>query len=386
LTVSNENLSIRGDERANFVEHDDTMNPTVLVMGAGSGASNNLVASLRSGIPSIRIVGCHDDPFILKKSSADRPYLLRSSRNVGEIVGIVETEQVDLVIPTGDADVVLLSDHRDLLGSRVYLPAKRIVDLCQDKYELTTELARHDIPVPVSLPVTDRDSVDDVVGKLAWAPKLWCRMRAGSRSLGATPVVTAAHVKSWLLLWGELRGVPPQSFMLAEYLPGRDYLCQSLWRNGQLVLVKTFERISYFGGENSPSGVSSLSSLAKTVRDSRLVDVCSRAVLALDPAASGAFSIDLKENRAGIPCITEINAGRFFIGMTAFDQVGEYNMSACFVSLALTEDPAIDDPYDCPPDHYLVRDLDTSPGVYFADEILEGLISSTPSANRTEPG
>jgi carbamoylphosphate synthase large subunit len=343
-------------------------------MGAGTGAGNNLVASLRSSLPSITVVGCHEDPFVLRKSAADRNYLLRRSpQAIGEIAEIARTEAVDLVIPTGDNDVKLLSDHRDVLGRRVYLPSKSVVDLCQDKCDLATVLAQHGVPVPVSLPLTDRERADEVFEKLAWAPRLWCRMRAGSRSLGATPVTSAEQTRSWLLLWDELRGVPATAFMLAEYLPGRDFLCQSLWRGGQLVLVKTFERLSYFGGENSPSGVSSLSSLAKTVIDDRVVDVCVRAVRALDPEASGAFSIDLKENGDGIPCITEINAGRFFIGMTALDHVGKHNMSACFVRLALGEELAIDDPYDCPPDYYLIRDLDTPPGVFHADEILSDL-------------
>ena len=38
--------------------------------------------------------------------------------------------------------------------------------------------------------------------------------------------------------------------MIAEYLPGRDFFCQSLWQDGHLVLVKTCERVAYFGGEN----------------------------------------------------------------------------------------------------------------------------------------
>jgi hypothetical protein len=346
----------------------------LLVMGAGTGAGNNLVASWRSSLPAITVIGCHEDPFVLRKSSADRTYLLRGGPDtISELIHIAESEAVDLVVPTGDADVTLLSDHRDVLGGRVYLPSKAVVDLCQDKCDLAATLARHGVPVPVSLPVSARETVHEVVTKLAWAPRLWCRMRSGSRSLGATPVTTAAQAQSWLLLWEELRGVPATAFMLAEYLPGRDFLCQSLWRDGRLVLVKTFERLSYFGGENSPSGASSLSSLAKTIVDDRVVDVCVRAVAALDPQASGAFSIDLKENGEGVPCITEINAGRFFIGMTAFDHIGRHNMSACFIRLALGEALAIDAPYDCPPDYYLVRDLDTTPGVYHADEILSDL-------------
>ena len=350
------------------------MSARVLVMGAGTGAGNNLVASLRASLPSVTVVGCHDDPFILRKSSADRNYHLPSLRAFQNLLTLARHEVVDLIIPTGDHDVKLLSDHRGAFGSLVFLPSKAVIDLCQDKCDLSAALERHGVPVPVSLPVTNREGVDEVVRKLAWAPRLWCRMRSGSRSLGATPVTTATQARSWLLLWEELRGVPAAAFMLAEYLPGRDFLCQSLWRAGQLVLVKTFERISYFGGENSPSGVSSLSSLAKTVVDRRVVDVCVRAVRALDPQASGAFSIDLKENVDGVPCITEINAGRFFIGMTAFDHVGTHNMSASFVRLALGEALDIAEPYDCPPDYYLVRDLDTPPSVFQADDVLDGVL------------
>jgi len=354
----------------------------VLVMGAGTGAANNLVASLCSGIPALTVLGCHSDAFVLRKSAAERNYLVSNRGDISDIDAIVRRESVDLVIPTSDGDVLLLANHRDVLGSRVFLPSTELIHLCQDKCDLTVTLARHGIPVPVSFPITDRATVDDVVAKLSWAPRLWCRTRTGTRSLGATPVESAAQVRAWLLLWEELREVPPSAFMLAEHLPGHDFLCQMLWQEGGLVLVKTFERISYFGGENSPSGVSSLSSLAKTVVDERVVKACVDAVRALDDRASGAFSIDLKENSHGVPCITEINAGRFFIGMTAFDRVGTHNMSACLVRLALGESVHIDDPYDCPPDHYLVRDLDTPPGVYHADDILRALLIPAPGAKR----
>jgi len=52
------------------------MNARLLVTSAGSGASGNLVRSLRAGNASLTIVGCHDDQFILKNSTADRNYLV----------------------------------------------------------------------------------------------------------------------------------------------------------------------------------------------------------------------------------------------------------------------------------------------------------------------
>jgi biotin carboxylase len=356
--------------------HCGAMNgPRVLVLGAGSGAANNLVATLRSAMSGVIAVGAHDDPFVLRKSTAERNYLLSSETDdLAEIVLIAEREAIDVVIPSKDGDVKRLSDHRELLGSRVFLPPRDVVDRCEDKCALAEFLARHDVPVPASLPVTSLDDLDGIVQKLMPAPRLWCRVRSGSRSLGAAPVAGASQARAWIEHWATMRGVDPADFMIAEYLPGRDFFCQSLWKDGRLVLVKTCERISYFGGENAPSGTSSLYSLAKTVVEPDVVDVAVRAVRALDAAPSGTFAVDLKENADGVPCVTEVNAGRLQIGMTTIAAIGAHNMAACYVRLALGENLTFDDPYDCPADYYIVRDLDTPAGVFHADEILPPLL------------
>jgi hypothetical protein len=52
----------------------------LLGMAAGTGACNNLVRSLKAGAAGVYIVGCNDDRFTLKQSTADRLYLLRPSR------------------------------------------------------------------------------------------------------------------------------------------------------------------------------------------------------------------------------------------------------------------------------------------------------------------
>jgi carbamoyl-phosphate synthase large subunit len=139
------------------------------------------------------------------------------------------------------------------------------------------------------------------------------------------------------------------------------------------VLIKTCERVSYYGGWNRASGVSSTPALAKTVRDPRVVQVCTGAVRAIDATASGVFSIDLKEDAQGVPCITEINVGRFFMITNIFDLTGRHNMALTYVRLALGEPVDIDDVYDVAEDYYLVRDLDTLPGIFHADALFEGI-------------
>jgi carbamoyl-phosphate synthase large subunit len=119
--------------------------------------------------------------------------------------------------------------------------------------------------------------------------------------------------------------------------------------------------------------VTSLSSLAKTVREPGVVELCQLAVRTVAPGASGAFSIDVKEDAAGRPHVTEINAGRFFMAMTAFDSVLKHNMALTYVRLALGQDVGLHEAYDVVEDYYLVRDLDTRPGIFHADDLFEGI-------------
>lgn len=306
----------------------------------------------------------------------DRRYLVPAStdaRFAASLLRLCAAERIELVIPASDDDVRALSDARDALAERVFLPAASVVDLCEDKFALTAALRAARVPAPATVALGTLDDVETAFATLGAARPLWCRARKGTRSLGAAPVRTPGQARGWIEYWRDMRGVPVERFTLSEYLPGRDFMCMSVWRDGVQVLVKTFEKLAYFGGEAAPSGTSSLSSLAKTVRDQRVVDVATAAIRALEVRASGAFSVDLKEDRGGRPCVTEINAGRFFIGMTAFDAVSKHRAADVFVRVALGESVELRDEYDCPEDFYVVRDLDTPPGIRHVAEIFDAI-------------
>ena len=57
---------------------------------------------------------------------------------------------------------------------------------------------------------------------------------------------------------------------------------------------------AYYGGAHRASGVSSTPSLAKTVHDQRVVDLCIEAIRAIDDNATGVFAVDLKEKLEGL--------------------------------------------------------------------------------------
>ncbi len=352
------------------------MTARLLMTGAGTGPGNNLVRSLRTGDPSLFIVGCNADRFFLKKSSADRNYLIPSPTHpaLPEVLRrIIETEHIDLLIPNSDQDVRFLSGRRDEFPCRLFLPGERVIELCQDKHDLTAFLRARGVPAPITFPVTDADGIEEVFRQLAPRSRLWCRMRAGSGSIGAIPVKSPEQAQGWIRCWEAIRGVPAASFILSEYLPGRDFSCQSLWLDGKLVLVKTCERLSYLGPGNQPSVVSSLGALTKTVFEPQVAEICAAAIRSLDERVSGAFSVDLKEDAAGVPAITEINAGRLSSGTNIFDLTGKHNMAITYVRLALGEPVDIFEEYDAAEDFYMLRDLDTVPAIVHAEELFNGI-------------
>ena len=346
----------------------------LFITGAGSGPSNNLIRSLKAGDPSLFIAGCHSDRFILKTSPADRNFLVHSATHrafLRDVARVIARVGADLLIPTTDAEVRALSRARRRLRCRVFLPPRPVVELCQDKYRLSRFLRSRGIAAPLTYAVSSLAAVPGIFRRLGRTP-LWCRVRAGSGSTAAIPVRTPRQAQAWIAYWSTMRGIPVRSFTLSEYLPGRDFGCQSLWDRGRPVLTKAFQRLSYIAAGGHPSGVSSVAALARTAADARVQEVTTRAVGALGRGVSGLFSVDLKEDGKGTVCVTEINVGRFLAGTNLLDLTGKHNMALTYVHLALGERvESLEEPESA--DYYMVRDVDTLPGVFHAEEFFSGI-------------
>lgn len=352
------------------------MNARLLVTSAGSGASGNLMRSLRAGNPSLTIVGCHDDPFVLKNSAADRNHLTPPLAHPGGVRAmrrIVDAETIDLIIPTSDADVAAISRGRARLNRHLFLPRPATVERCGDKYRLTEWLRARGVPAPLTYRVSDLRNLERIFERLGDPARAWCRIRAGAGSSGAAPVASPAQARSWITYWRDVRGVPVSAFTLSEHLPGRDFGCQSVWKDGRLALVKTYERLSYLGSGSRPSEVSALGALTKTVCEPGVVETCVRAIRAVDRRASGVFAVDLKEDGRQVPRVTEINAGRFTSATNLLDLTGKHNMTAIYLQLARGEAVDLHEEYEGTEHHYMLRDIDAVPRVFHADEFFDGV-------------
>ena len=117
----------------------------LLFTNAGNAPSNNLARSLRTDGEAVFIAGCNDDQFVLKKSDADKNYLVPPSDHpewAGALRRIIEAEKLNIVIPTVDSDVHDLSRARRQLGKHLFLPRESVIDTCRDKYKLIALLRR----------------------------------------------------------------------------------------------------------------------------------------------------------------------------------------------------------------------------------------------------
>src|SRR5260370_33906306 len=106
----------------------------LLVTGAGSGPSNNLIRSLKAGDSSLFVAGCHSDRFILTKSGADRNFLVHPTTHRAFFlhVGRVFTRAgVALLIPPTDVEVRALSRARRSLAGRAFMPPRPRLYLSQ---------------------------------------------------------------------------------------------------------------------------------------------------------------------------------------------------------------------------------------------------------------
>jgi len=344
----------------------------VLVTGAGSGRANNLIRSLRSGPDDIEVTGCNHDPFLLKRSEASWSFRAPDPSEPGFAEAcrpVIAARNIDLIIPSSDEDALALARIAGALPCRTYLPPAETIEICQDKFALYQILRARNVPVPETHPIGCREDVVEAFRRLERHPLLWCRMRHGSGSKGATKVKDVEQAWSWITYWNDMRQMPIEEFTLSEYLPGRDFNVQGLWHGGDNVLIKMCERLSYLDGQNRPSGMSSTPALAKTLCDHRVLDLCDTAIRTIDPKASGVFNLDVKQDANGRAKITEVNAGRFAMITNLYDFTGEYNMVQMYVRLALGQPLQIGRVRDIDPDHYLIREYDSQPLVAPLHEI-----------------
>lgn len=337
----------------------------VLVTGAGGPAGINFVMSLKIAPEKIFVVGTEANSYFIHLAPTDKKYLVPNAAEpsyIAKLNEIIRKERVEFVHAQPDVEVAAISENREKLEAKVFLPSRRAVGVCQDKLESAKVWEKSNIPVAKFLELQNEKDVNKAFEELG--SPIWIRARYGAGGRGSTLAHNKDTAFAWIKYW-KSRGMNWQ-FIAQEYLPGRNIGFHSLWKNGELIVSMARERIEYIYPNLAPSGVTGTPAVQRTIHDDKVNEIGTKAVLAIDKDFTGIACVDLKENREGVPCVTEINAGRMFTTSFFFSYAskvlrGDYfgNIPYLYVKLAFGEQIPHMPKYNVLPENiYWIRHLD----------------------------
>ncbi|MBI4509663.1 MAG: hypothetical protein HY698_08490 [Deltaproteobacteria bacterium] len=338
---------------------------SVLVTGAGGPLGANVTRSLRRAPEKLWLVGTDANRWHLPLALTDRVVRIPPARErdayAGALAKLVEGG-VDVILPTHPVEVRAIAELAlggRLPSVRTALPLHEVLVRADDKFATQQLLVRAGVPVPRTILLESPADLDMAFRELP--PPLWVR-GSGAPGLGiggaALPCRDIGVARAWIEHhggWGKM--------IACEYLPGRNLSWMCAFSHGRLCAAASRERLEYVLPHVAPSGVTGAPAVSRTIRRVDVAEIGEAAVRALDDSPHGVYFVDLKEDSAGRPHVTEINAGRCGTTVHHYTEAG-FNFPWLLVCLAVGRDlgwlPEV--PHDVvPEDLYWVRTLDCGP-------------------------
>jgi carbamoyl-phosphate synthase large subunit len=337
----------------------------ILVTGAGGPAGINFVKSLKIAPEKMFLIGTESSEYFMYLTPTEKKYSVPKAIESGYIDSlneIIRKEEVVFAHPQPDLEVEVISENREKLEATVFLPSKKAIRICQDKLASARMWQKNNVPVGKFMELRKESDIDKAFEKLG--SPIWIRAKHGAGGRGSTPAPNKETAISWINYW-KARGVCWE-FIAQEHLPGRNMAFHSLWRDGELVTSMARERLEYIYPHLAPSGITGTPAVQKTIHDPTLNKIGTDAVLSIDANFHGIACVDLKENDEGVPCVTEINAGRMFTTSFFFSYASKVLRKDCYanipylyVKLAFNERMPDIPKYDVLPENvYWIRHID----------------------------
>lgn len=306
----------------------------ILVTGAGGAPATNFVRSLRLVKDEpFHLIGVDADKYYLQRAETDEKYLIppcSDPQYIPLLNRIIEQTGAELIFAQPDVEIDYISQHRDEIKCRVFLPAKETVTICQNKFLSFEKWKEAGLVVPDTMMIENEDDLHKAFE--TFGPKIWLRAVQGAFGKGSLPTDNYDQAKAWLDFqrgWG--------TFSAAVCLLPESITWQSIWKDGELVVAQGRKRLYWEFANRAPSGITGLTGTGVTMSDPVLDDLALRTIHAIDKKPHGIFSVDMTYDVRGVPNPTEINIGRFFTTHLFFSQAG-LNMPYIFVKLAFGED------------------------------------------------
>lgn len=219
---------------------------------------------------------------------ADRKAILPSISEpnyIDEIINICNKENISLVVPTIDTDLLLLSQNKIKIesasGARVLISSTEVISICRDKIKTQSFLEENGFRIPKMYSEVELDS-EDLQFPLFIKPK------SGSSSINTFKVNNLEE----LVTYRSLIKDP----IVQDYMEGKEFTVDVfLDFNGKLITVVPRLRMATRSGEISKG---------KIIKDSEIIEDIKRLVEVLKPI--GHITVQLMKTNKGIEYI-EIN-------------------------------------------------------------------------------
>jgi len=253
----------------------------VLTVLLTDGAFTGLIRTLRAAYSNeVRIVGLSTDPDTPHQAILDAFYVVSSHEDAGYIdalIRILKTEQVEIIFPIISEGLEALLIHEVRIfsetGARILSSPLQALTTANDKGLLYDYLRRSPDEAlsalsPVFYPAGTKTALFDAVHAIRASGKIPCiKRRRGEDAEGFWIIDDSADFLSQLfskppgrilsekMLAGMLEGVgdydPIPPYLVCEYLPGEEWDCDVLSKNGELLSVTTRINLCMAGGLTS---------------------------------------------------------------------------------------------------------------------------------------
>ncbi len=351
----------------------------ILVTGSGGLAGVNFVRALRASTRGYYIAGTDYNKYHILYPDVDARHITPrhdDSSFVPRVAEIVREERADFLHPQPSSEAYVISKSRTEIPCRVFLPPAGVMRVGQDKLLSEKKLRAQGIPVANTATIKGKADIRSAFTELGGP--LWVRARHGAGGRLSLLCASAKEAALWIELWVRRGAAGWDEFMLQEYLPGKNIAWDSIWKDGKLITSYSRERLEYPFKHISPSGITGTPSVSRIVSNTRVDDVGQRAVKAIDTRPNGAYSVDVKESAEGLPCITEVDSGKFHSTMPLWGYIAvkhlrqpEYaNLADLYVRLGMDEEI-----HDLPPKtdlipagYYLLREMDVGAFLWREDD------------------
>jgi len=168
------------------------------------------------------------------------------------------------------------------------------------------------------------------------------------------------HLRAWVLINQNI-----DTFMLSEYLPGRNFACFLSYNQGELIQYGCAERIGYLMGKVAVSGITGNTNYGRLINDDEVFRVSLAGVNEIlkkvDEPMHGLVVADLKANAEGTPIITEINLRHVAFTSTFANAGLNFSEAQLLCMLGRADEIPVRGTIEFPKDNAMLRDVDGLP-------------------------